>query len=129
MKKKKVYKKRAVKSSDQVLCTTSSRKQVTLLNDCAYDNHQGDNSVSSCEANHQGEVALPFHQSSASTSTTATHSTMPKTVHTAANDSFVEPVTKEKLRYLRYFRLITHRKRNGRFKLYKMAQDKFHFLI
>ena len=27
--------------------------------------------------------------------------------------NFVEPNTKEKLRYLRYFRLITHRKRNG----------------
>ena len=25
-----------------------------------------------------------------------------------------EPVTKEKLRYLRYFRLVTHRKRNGK---------------
>jgi hypothetical protein len=24
-----------------------------------------------------------------------------------------EPVTKEKLTYLRYFRLVTHRKRNG----------------
>ena len=27
--------------------------------------------------------------------------------------TFVEPTTKEKLRYLRYFRLVTHRKRNG----------------
>ena len=31
--------------------------------------------------------------------------------------NFVEPNTKEKLRYLRYFRLITHRKRNGRYKI------------
>ena len=28
--------------------------------------------------------------------------------------NFVEPNTKEKLRYLRYFRLVTHRKRNGK---------------
>ena len=28
--------------------------------------------------------------------------------------TFVEPTTKEKLRYLRYFRLVTHRKRNGK---------------
>ena len=31
--------------------------------------------------------------------------------------NFVEPNTKEKLRYLRYFRLITHRKRNGMYKI------------
>ena len=29
------------------------------------------------------------------------------------DSTFVEPTTKEKLRYLRYFRLVTHRKRNG----------------
>ena len=29
--------------------------------------------------------------------------------------NFVEPNTKEKLRYLRYFRLVTHRKRNGEY--------------
>ena len=32
----------------------------------------------------------------------------------ATNDVIkAEPVTKEKLRYLRYFRLVSHRKRNG----------------
>ena len=30
-----------------------------------------------------------------------------------ADSTFVEPTTKEKLQYLRYFRLVTHRKRNG----------------
>ena len=29
------------------------------------------------------------------------------------DSTFVEPTTKEKLRYLRYFRLVTHRMRNG----------------
>ena len=32
------------------------------------------------------------------------------------DSTFVEPTTKEKLRYLRYFRLVTHRKRNGVYK-------------
>jgi hypothetical protein len=32
--------------------------------------------------------------------------------------TFVEPTTKEKLRYLRYFRLVTHRKRNGKYNKY-----------
>ena len=31
--------------------------------------------------------------------------------------TFVEPTTKEKLRYLRYFRLVTHRKRNGKYNI------------
>ena len=35
-----------------------------------------------------------------------------------AASTFVEPTTKEKLRYLRYFRLVTHRKRNGMYIIY-----------
>ena len=34
-----------------------------------------------------------------------------------ANHVFKEPVMKEKLKYLRYFRLVTHRKKNGKFRL------------
>ena len=30
------------------------------------------------------------------------------------NHVFKEPVMKEKLKYLRYFRLVTHRKKNGK---------------
>ena len=37
--------------------------------------------------------------------------------------NFVEPNTKEKLRYLRYFRLITHRKRNGMYANSNMYQQ------
>ena len=33
-----------------------------------------------------------------------------------ANHVFKEPVMKEKLKYLRYFRLVTHRKKNGKFR-------------
>ena len=33
----------------------------------------------------------------------------------ADNHVFKEPVMKEKLKYLRYFRLVTHRKKNGKF--------------
>ena len=32
----------------------------------------------------------------------------------ADNHVFKEPVMKEKLKYLRYFRLVTHRKKNGK---------------
>ena len=40
----------------------------------------------------------------------------PKSCDAAAdNHVFKEPVMKEKLKYLRYFRLVTHRKKNGKF--------------
>ena len=60
--------------------------------------------------------------------TTDYHENVSNSLNSLAQDvnrpNFVEPNTKEKLRYLRYFRLITHRKRNGMYNSNMYQQTK-----